>query len=178
MHHTVWWWKKKIICFLNSWNSSSCSILTWTHITTCPVSTSLVCGHLLCNLNMWGSDPYACSLSKPTHRHKQLLPRLRSSKVMWSSAPGSMHHFPRIPCVLYPQGPSPPLQVIASLACIVRWQWLIFKVHPKIAKVYFSCVRPKNGCSVPFRRAWTHRGLLIVQVLVKHWSGLFKSYNV
>ena len=117
------------------------------HNTASPASTSLLSDHLpLSSLNMWGSDPYACCLSKPTHRHKQLLPRLQSSKVTWSNTPGSMPHSPRIPHVLCPQS---SLRVTASLACIVRWR-LTFKVQPKtkVKQHFFLVFTPKIGCSL------------------------------
>lgn len=85
-------------------------------------STSLLSDHLpVTSLNMWGSDLYSCCLSKPTHRRKQLLPRLWSSKVTWSNTPGSMPHSARIPHVLCPQFALPSSRhSIFCLYCKVR----------------------------------------------------------
>lgn len=87
-------------------------------------STLLLSDHLLLppSLNMWASGLCAFSLPKPTHRHRQLLPRLRSSQVTWSNAPGSTPHSPGI---------RRPLPSVDSPLCSNR-------------RIFCLCVRPKN----------------------------------
>lgn len=70
----------------------------------CPTSTFFASNHILVSsLTIWSSDPWGRCLSKATHRHRQLLPKLWSTKVTWSNTPGSMPHCPRISDVLCPR---------------------------------------------------------------------------
>lgn len=109
-------------------------------------------------LNIWDSDPYACCLSKATHRHKQLLSRLWSSKVTWSNTPGSMPHSPRIPDVLCPQFP-----LSSSTLTSAKLQ-LHIGIPAETVSISFLCWI----VSVLFLEV-----LPIVQVMVEHWTGLY-----